>query len=367
MSIKLSICITAYNQIAIVKSNLNNIIKYKGNDIEIIVSDDCSTDDIKGMVDSFNDERLKYCRTVKNGGHDLNILNAIEKSSGEFVLILRSRDTLIPKCIPQILKILDMNADVAYCVFSAIDEEGKGKLFFSDKRYTKGSQAIMAHSKLFVHPSGNIYKRRFLDIDKLRNAINESFNHKFGFAVHQLIRMELACNGDFLTSSLFAWVYPNTLKQKDVAVNSVGTGKSVYDPKLNYERCKCDFSFVNCRIDTDNNNKYLLNKHIAISFYNRITYDFIRINKHLDYQRHYNFNEIEFDASKERKKYRNFIFNLFEEYNITQINLLKIIVWLYTFKLCFYYPARDYIGRNLLLKVFSKEQLLHFLHKMERL
>ncbi len=367
MSIKLSICIAVYNQTDIVKNNLTNLLMYKGDEVEFIVSDDCSTEDIKGLVESFHDKRLQYYCTNNNGGHDLNIINAIEKSRGEFVLILRSRDTLIVENIPRLLEILDGNVDVVYFVFSAYDEEGKRKLIFSDKRYTKGLQAITAHSRLFVHPSGNIYKKKCIDVNKLRESINESFNHKFGFSVHQLIRMELACKGNFLTSSLFAWVYPNTLKQKDVAVNSIGKGISVYDPNLNYERCKCEFDFVNRKIDTDSHNKYLLNKIIAISYYKRITYDFIRINKHVEFQKHYKFNEIDFNARKEREKYRNYIYKLFSDYNIDNDCLIRFLIWIYTAKLCFYYPVRDYIGRKFLLKVFGKERIICFLHRLNRL
>ncbi len=362
-NIKLSICITAFNQLDIVRKNIENLLLYKGDDIEIIVSDDHSSENIEGLVSAFNDQRLLYTCTPQNGGHDLNIINAIEHAQGEFVLILRSRDTLIAETIPKVLQTLDFFDKISYAVFSAFDEEGKQKLVFSDKVYPKGKAAIKAHTKLFVHPSGNFYRKKLLETTVYKKCIKEIFNHKFGFTVHELIRMDLACKGDFITSSMFVWVYPNSAKQKDVAVNTIGKGESVYSPKLSYERCKCEFNYINHYLNANNQYKYLLNKHIMCSFFKKIAYDFNKINKVKEMKKHYNYEEVKFYACKERKNYSDFIISLLKKENIYNAKKLRTLVWLYSLKIAFYYPVRDY----LLHEFLSDEQFLMLAKAVKRL
>lgn len=58
----LSICLTAYNQLDLVHTNVAQIVKSKSDDIEIVVSDDCSEAPIEEMLSEFDDARIRYCR-----------------------------------------------------------------------------------------------------------------------------------------------------------------------------------------------------------------------------------------------------------------------------------------------------------------
>lgn len=48
--IKISFCIPVYNQTELVRQCIRSIIEYKGLDIEIVISDDCSTENIEELV-----------------------------------------------------------------------------------------------------------------------------------------------------------------------------------------------------------------------------------------------------------------------------------------------------------------------------
>lgn len=349
--VKLSICIAVYNQIEIVKKNIDNLIQYKGNDIEIIISDDCSTDKIEELVKSYQDKRLRYVRTPFNGGHDLNILNAIRSANGDYVIVLRSRDTLIPDKVESIISELTKHENVAYAVFSAIDENGKPKVSLSTKIYKEGFEAIRADKILFVHPSGNIYKTSLLNIDGLVTTINESFDHKFGFTVHELIRMELACKGDSFTSAEVAWIYQNSAKQKDIAVNSIGQGKSVYNPELGYERYSCELTFVNTTLKEKEKYIYCLNKNIIRKFFKRISYDFIAINKDKELQAHYNYKEIDFSFSDEKHRFIDYTNGLLEQLSVKNRKSLRFALYRYALLLSIYYPIRD----TIINKLFSRD------------
>lgn len=72
----LSICIPVYNQSSLLRVCLNELLRYKGNDIEVVVNDNCSEENLKEVIDSFNDNRLKYYRNETNLGQDLNIIQS---------------------------------------------------------------------------------------------------------------------------------------------------------------------------------------------------------------------------------------------------------------------------------------------------
>lgn len=293
----LSICMTIYNQLELVKDRLNELTKYQGDDIEIVVSDDCSADDIKSLADSYGDNRIRYTRLEKNSGHDFNIIHAIKNASGDFVLILRSRDRVPDKCIDAIIKRLKENRKAAYILFSAMDEDGKEKMMFSDKRYRRGREAVLALEKLFRHPSGQIYNRACLNLEQVEKHIRCCIKTKFGFQAHILLRMQLAEKGDILTFSDVGWVYVNTSKAVDVAQNSSGTGISVYAPRYEYLRYRCEFTYVSRYVSDIY--RYLLYKDIVKRYYRSVIIDFPVHNRDICMQHHYNYKQIDFSEKKE--------------------------------------------------------------------
>ena len=112
--LKLSICFTVYNQIDMLKQNLDQIAKYQGDDIEVVISDDCSTDNIWMLIESYHDNRISYYRTEKNVGHDLNILHGIRCCKSNYVYVFRTRDNVFVENIPSIIKTLELYPDAGY-------------------------------------------------------------------------------------------------------------------------------------------------------------------------------------------------------------------------------------------------------------
>lgn len=293
----LSVCITVYNQMELVKNSLDELTKYRGDDIEIVVSDDCSSDDLKSLSDNYRDSRIRYTRTEKNAGHDLNIIHAIRNASGDFVLLLRSRDCVPGKCISTMVRRLKENPKAAYVLFSAADENGKKKIIFSNKRYRRGREAVLASEKLFRHPSGQIYNRTYLNLEQIESHIQDCFKTKFGFQAHILIRMQLAEKGDFLTFSDKGWIYANTSKAGDVAQNSSGLGISVYAPRYEYLRYRCEFAYT-ARYVSDRY-RYQLYRDIVKRYYRSVIIDFPVHNRDAGMQYHYNYQPIKFSEKRE--------------------------------------------------------------------
>jgi len=57
---EISFCIPVYNQRDLLKQCVDRIVEYPGNEIEIVVQDDCSTDDLRELIDCYEDPRIRY-------------------------------------------------------------------------------------------------------------------------------------------------------------------------------------------------------------------------------------------------------------------------------------------------------------------
>jgi glycosyltransferase involved in cell wall biosynthesis len=78
-------------------------------DWELLIVDDGSTEDIKAVVESFNDKRIQFFRFDENKGipHGSNFLLA--KARGEFVCLLAADEWIWDKKLEVQVKYLDEN------------------------------------------------------------------------------------------------------------------------------------------------------------------------------------------------------------------------------------------------------------------
>lgn len=96
-----SVVITAYNRGWCVARAVTSCLAQSAAVDEIIVVDDCSTDNteavIRGLITS--DPRIRYLRTEKNGGHLAALRHGIEHAASDWIALLDSDDELPPKSI----------------------------------------------------------------------------------------------------------------------------------------------------------------------------------------------------------------------------------------------------------------------------
>lgn len=81
-----SICIPTYNRAAALKESLDSLICQNGfSKIEVVVSDNCSTDDTRSVAESYAKQypNIKYFRNEENI-HDRNFPTAIMRASGVY-------------------------------------------------------------------------------------------------------------------------------------------------------------------------------------------------------------------------------------------------------------------------------------------
>ncbi len=323
MGIMISFCITVYNQSELVKKCIDSIIGYDGQDIEIVISDDGSTEDIKKLVDSYHDDRIKYFLNEKNLGHDRNIICALSKARGKYAFLLRTRDLIISSAVPLLLKEAELE-EASYITGEAINQNGDLKIQYTRDRFNRGNDAIEANYKLFIHPSGNMYRLADLNFAELVDFLDREAVPKSGFIVHNLIRLKLATMGDFHLIKEPVWIYTDTESTGDRAVNKSTDGVSVYDPSLLEKRYKYEVAWARQVLENEDYKKtfYLL----TALYLDQITWGFKLSNSDKQSQYHYDYREVEFSVSKQRKLFRKVCDELYDaKFCETQKNYKKSI------------------------------------------
>lgn len=105
----LSITIPTYNRSSWLNLCLEQLlpqVKAHSDEVEVIISDNCSPDDTKEVVKKFLDSEFKfhYVRNSQNIGSDRNISQCFNLAQGRYVLILGDDDLFVDGAIAQLLE-----------------------------------------------------------------------------------------------------------------------------------------------------------------------------------------------------------------------------------------------------------------------
>jgi abequosyltransferase len=102
--LKLSICIPTYNRAEFLPATIESIAAQWGDDLELTVADNASTDNTKAIVDGFRSRLgdIKWFRWDSNQGADRNYLKSVEIATGDYCWILGSDDPIAPGAVDTI-------------------------------------------------------------------------------------------------------------------------------------------------------------------------------------------------------------------------------------------------------------------------
>ena len=115
----LSICIPTYNGARRIESALYSLAPQAaahGGEVELIVSDNCSTDDTREVVERARKwGPIRYHRNEQNVGQARNVLRLTnELAEGEFAWVLGDDDLVRPGGVERVLSVLKTHCDIDY-------------------------------------------------------------------------------------------------------------------------------------------------------------------------------------------------------------------------------------------------------------
>lgn len=122
-----SVIIPSYNREKTIKRAVESVLNQTYSDLEVIVVDDCSTDNTLEVLKSIDDSRLKTYKLDKNSGACVARNYGIEKAKGEYVAFHDSDDEwFADKLEKQLKAFADKSVDLVFCPFNKVgDNETK--------------------------------------------------------------------------------------------------------------------------------------------------------------------------------------------------------------------------------------------------
>lgn len=125
---EISVAIPAYNYGRYLPCAITSILKQDMADLEVLIVDDCSTDDTPERVAPFlADPRVRYLRNEANLGAVRNINKAIGETRGRHILLLGADDFLLPGALRRLAAALASHPDagLAYGAYVFANEQDR--------------------------------------------------------------------------------------------------------------------------------------------------------------------------------------------------------------------------------------------------
>ena len=110
---KISIVTTSYNYEQLIKETIESVLNQTYTNWEMIIVDDCSSDNSVNTIKSYKDERIKLFVNEKNLGLKKTVKKGIEKAQGDWIIFLESDDTITPDYIQKKIKIAQKYPEIA--------------------------------------------------------------------------------------------------------------------------------------------------------------------------------------------------------------------------------------------------------------
>jgi glycosyltransferase involved in cell wall biosynthesis len=129
---KVSVCIPVYNGSAYIGESIESVLAQTYKHFELIICDNCSTDDTENIVCSFKDPRVTYVKNDHNIGLVANANHCLDLASGEYVCIFHHDDIMLPKNLEHKVRLLDDHPDVGFVHSNIMLIDSKGELVSSN-------------------------------------------------------------------------------------------------------------------------------------------------------------------------------------------------------------------------------------------
>ena len=120
----ISIVVTAYNVSSYIEECINSILQQTYQNFELIIVEDCSTDDTLSIINKFDDSRIRVIRNKENVGAGLSRRIGIKACKGEYISLIDGDDYVLPIYLEYLLDKAETNsADIA--VISCFTDSGE--------------------------------------------------------------------------------------------------------------------------------------------------------------------------------------------------------------------------------------------------
>ncbi len=122
-----SVIMPSYNTAQYIAESIRSVQNQTYENWELIIVDDCSTDNTDEIVEPFlTDTRIRYFKNKRNRGAAVSRNRALRETKGKWIAFLDSDDLWLPKKLEKQISFMERNDyHFSYTDYSEIDQNGK--------------------------------------------------------------------------------------------------------------------------------------------------------------------------------------------------------------------------------------------------
>lgn len=156
----INIIIPAYNCCTTLDRTLASLVAQTDTAFEIIIIDDCSTEDIKTIIDNYiNKLSIIYLRNEQNLGPGMTRQVGIDNATQKFITFLDSDDIFMPYAVETFNSIIASNPNIEYL-----------HTYFYEQVTVDGCPALFVHENNYTAHHGKLYNVEVLNRLGIRNS-----------------------------------------------------------------------------------------------------------------------------------------------------------------------------------------------------
>ncbi len=175
--IDVTVAIMSFNNARYLNQTIDSILSQEGVRLEVIVRDDCSTDDSLSRMEAFaQDPRFRLEVNERNLGMIANFNRCLDSGSGRYVIVLGSDDLMAPGHLSSLVAAMDAHPQAAlgYVQCNWIDAQGQ-LIRYADhpghtpQSYSGGRNEVAALLSFdnYITPSAMMLRRSKLGLARL--------------------------------------------------------------------------------------------------------------------------------------------------------------------------------------------------------
>lgn len=135
-----SIIMPSYNTAPYIKETIQSVLNQTYEDWELLIVDDCSTDNTDEVLDEIHDPRIRIFKNECNSGAAVSRNRALREAKGQWIAYLDSDDLWMPEKLEKQIEFMESHGyTFSYTNYEEIDADGKrtGVRVTGPKRITK--------------------------------------------------------------------------------------------------------------------------------------------------------------------------------------------------------------------------------------
>lgn len=134
----ISVCLPTYNGSEFIIEQITSILNQLSGNDEIIISDDCSTDNTLQLIRELNDDRIKIFENNKFISYIFNFENSIKKAHGDIIFLSDQDDVWLPNKVAEMcLALKDTDFVLSDCYVTDKDLNIVSESYYSIRKTKK--------------------------------------------------------------------------------------------------------------------------------------------------------------------------------------------------------------------------------------